>query len=234
MGLDTVELVIDFEDAFGVAIPNEVATQLTTPRKVTDFIMSQVVVTEEISCLSQQAFYFLRVKLMPSLNISRRDLVPNTRLESIIPLESRRLIWAGLKSHVGRSALPSLARPIWLFALLWLITTFAFISALIYAWNDLKIGSSFAFFFGLLVALSVGYIASVSTRWFKRNFRPGYQCLGEVAKHLSVHSPHVFKREQRGWTRGQAAAVVRAIIIAQVGTEDFTEDSHFIDDLHLD
>jgi hypothetical protein len=233
MGLDSVELVIGFEDAFGVAIPDEVATQLTTPRKVTDFIMSQVIVTEEPSCLSQQAFYFLRGKLMPSLNIPRRDLVPNTELETIIPLESRRLVWAGLKSQFGQSALPSLARPIWLFALLSLITAFAFVSALIYAWNDLRVGSSFAFFFGLLVALSVGYIGAVSTRWFKRNFRPGYQSLGDVAKYLSVHSPHVFKREKRGWIREQAAAVVRAIIIAQVGTEDFTEDSDFIDDLHL-
>lgn len=54
------------------------------------------------------------------------------------------------------------------------------------------------------------------------------------AKYLTVHSPHAFKKEERGWTREQVAAVVREIIIDQVGVKDFTEDSHFIDDMHLD
>jgi len=39
MGLDTVELVMAFEEKFGISIPNEVAAELTTPRKVTDYVM---------------------------------------------------------------------------------------------------------------------------------------------------------------------------------------------------
>ena len=42
MGLDSVELLIRFENAFGIAIPDEVAAELTTPRKVTDYIFTQV------------------------------------------------------------------------------------------------------------------------------------------------------------------------------------------------
>ena len=40
MGLDTVELVIAFEEEFGIIIPNEDAAELSTPRKVTDYVMS--------------------------------------------------------------------------------------------------------------------------------------------------------------------------------------------------
>jgi acyl carrier protein len=40
MGLDTVELVMAFEEKFGINIPNEDAAELTTPRKVTDYVMS--------------------------------------------------------------------------------------------------------------------------------------------------------------------------------------------------
>ena|SRR5437588_1669519 len=42
MGLDTVELLMAFEEKFGVSIPDEDATQLTTPRKVTDYIFRKV------------------------------------------------------------------------------------------------------------------------------------------------------------------------------------------------
>ncbi|MDT4955712.1 MAG: Acyl-carrier [Acidobacteriota bacterium] len=42
MGLDTVELVMAFEEKLGVSIPDEDAPQLTTPRKVIDYIVNKV------------------------------------------------------------------------------------------------------------------------------------------------------------------------------------------------
>ena len=39
MGLDTVELFIAFEERFGVRIPDEDAPELSTPRRVTDYLM---------------------------------------------------------------------------------------------------------------------------------------------------------------------------------------------------
>lgn len=42
MGLDTVELVMAFEERFGINISDEGASELSTPRKVTDYVMSKV------------------------------------------------------------------------------------------------------------------------------------------------------------------------------------------------
>ena len=42
MGLDTVELVIAFENEFGISISDEVAAELTTPREVTDYVLMQL------------------------------------------------------------------------------------------------------------------------------------------------------------------------------------------------
>jgi hypothetical protein len=49
-----------------------------------------------------------------------------------------------------------------------------------------------------------------------------------------MYSPQSFKGEKKGWTREQVASVVREIIIDQVGAKDFTEDTHFINDMRLD
>jgi len=41
MGLDTVELVLEFEEKFGVEIPNAIAETMVTPRVVRDFIVPE-------------------------------------------------------------------------------------------------------------------------------------------------------------------------------------------------
>jgi hypothetical protein len=234
MGLQTVELVIRFEDAFGIVIPDEVAAELTTPRKVTDYILTQVVVGEQPSCLSQQAFYALRQVFVPSLNIQRRDFSPNTQLENLIPLDRRRQIWAGIQRELGVSAVPELARSVWLFSLLACFTLLTFIATLLYAWNNFEAGATLGLPLGLTTAAVVGWSAAIVSRPFKRHFRRGYESAGDLAKYFSTHSPHIFKKETRGWTREQVVAVVREIIVDEVGASEFTEDSHFINDMHLD
>lgn len=42
MGLDTVELIMAFEEEFGIAIPDADTSELTTPRQVTDYVMSKL------------------------------------------------------------------------------------------------------------------------------------------------------------------------------------------------
>ena len=234
MGLDLVELVIRFEDAFGIAIPDHVAEQLTTPRKVTDYIVSQVGTNEQPSCLTQQAFYFLRARFVPSLNISRKDFGPDTSLENLIPLEHRKRLWEDLRSQIGPAALPDLSRPLWLFWLLSLITVLVFTYAFIYSRVNFSVGADVSFLLGTLLAVAVAYGCAVLTRPLKRHFPRKQTCAGDLAKYLSLQSPHTFKKEKTGWTREQVAAVVRDIIIDQTAVEDFTEDSHFIDDMHLD
>jgi hypothetical protein len=231
MGLDTVELVIRFEEAFGITIPDEDAERLATPREVTNYIMSRVVLSSEPACLSQQAFYFLREKFVPRLHLNRNAFRPKHSLENVIPKENRKHLWASLTAEVG-GALPELARPVWLLSILAFITTGVFAYATYYA--EKNIAGGYSLVFGSAMAILFAYGSTITTRPFKQNFRRGDKSVGDIVKYLISNSPHTFKKQSSGWTREQVAFVVREIIIDVTGITDFTEDSHFIRDLHLD
>jgi hypothetical protein len=64
-------------------------------------------------------FYFLRERFVPFLNLPRKDFRPKTQLDSLFPIENRKLIWGRLKTQIGDFVLPELARP----------TTFSMIKA---------------------------------------------------------------------------------------------------------
>lgn len=42
MGLDSVQLVMDLEEAFGIEIPDEDAARLETPRMVLDYVAARL------------------------------------------------------------------------------------------------------------------------------------------------------------------------------------------------
>ncbi len=61
MGLDTVELVMEIEDAFSIKIPDDEASHMVTAGDVFDYIVAKTSVTTNSSvCLSAVAFYSLR------------------------------------------------------------------------------------------------------------------------------------------------------------------------------
>jgi acyl carrier protein len=230
MGLETVELVIRFEEAFGITISDEVATSMTTPRAVTDYIVTQVATTDRSACLSQQAFYFLRRGFSNQLHLSRRALHPDVSLQTLIPKETRKTVWHQLQTEMGPNVLPHLVRPSWLFYLLFVGTVFlsVFVSYVTPLPFQIRI------FLALAMLAATGITLSLVTRPFKTEFRRRFRTVAALVDYLLLHSPHSFKRQERVWTRAQIAETVRAIIVDVTGKTNFTEDSHFINDMRLD
>jgi acyl carrier protein len=231
MGMDLVEIVVRVEDAFGIQISDAEATRITTTRELADFVATKVPLSDEPSCLSQQSFYFLRKRFSQHLSFSPSSFYPNAWLEGFVPKENRRIVWATLQAETGANTLPDLARPIWLFWTLAAATVFVFFYVTVSVWNAFTL--FWALSFGLTAAVGFGYVLAIATRPMKQNFRRRFQSVGEVARYLVANKPHVFKRDERTWTRVQILAVVREIIAEEAGIEDFADDAHFINDLHL-
>jgi hypothetical protein len=230
MGLETVELVIRFEEAFGITISDEVATCMTTPRAVTDYIATQVATAERSACLSQQAFYFLRRGFSNHLHLPRAQFRSDAPLQALIPKENRKNLWRQLQTEMGPNVLPDLARPLWLFYILfaWAISFAVLVS---YATPNLPF--QLRLVIGLVLLVAVGITSAAVTRPLKTKSRRRFRTVGGIVEHLLMHAPQAFKREPRVWTRTQIAETVRAIIVDVTGKTKFTEDSHFINDMRL-
>lgn len=182
MGLDLVELVIRIEETFDIQIPDRVATGLTTPRKVTDFILSQVDESPvPLSCLSQNAFYLLRREFTQQLSLPRRRFVPNAQLKEILPEECRDEVWKKIGSSLGVKRWPAVSRTGW--------------------------------------------------RGF---FTPTVHSVRELVDYFVTNEPLIVKGRELAWSRRQVWEVLERVIKDETSVTDFSEDSRFVEDMHLD
>ena len=90
MGLDSVELVLEVEDAFGFSIPDEDAAGLTTMGKLYEYVLAHRFRGKQDACLSSITFYKIRRALMSVLKIPRDAVRVATELSAIMPRRRRR------------------------------------------------------------------------------------------------------------------------------------------------
>ncbi|MCR9246219.1 MAG: hypothetical protein NXI31_14405 [bacterium] len=109
MGLDSVELLIALEDEFGIAIPDEAAQELVTPRLVTDYFLGQLQQTEASECLRQQTFFRLRRGLRGEGHEQRDSVRPATRLDELIAHEEWPRTWRRLRESADLGHWPEQA-----------------------------------------------------------------------------------------------------------------------------
>jgi hypothetical protein len=101
MGLDSVALVLRFEDTFGIKIPDADAEKMQRVKDVTDYVFARVEHTTQNTCMTQQAFYFLRRSFAKSLQTSRESFHSQAKLDSILPKGDRKATLERLKNETG-------------------------------------------------------------------------------------------------------------------------------------
>jgi hypothetical protein len=109
MGLDSVEIVMAWEDAFGISIPNEEAFVLRTPRMAIDLICKMLAVGDlRGPCLTVRAFHRLRNCFVNAGSVKRGSIRLETRIKDLVRSHS----WNDVRVNCG---IPSLPRPLWFF-----------------------------------------------------------------------------------------------------------------------
>jgi hypothetical protein len=106
MGLDGVELIMAIEAGFGVAIPNDAAERLATPRDVVTYLEHALPAGGSGVCLTQRAFHRLRDRCAHHLRVSPRALQPKMPLDEVIDSEGRRGAWDAIGADLGAERWP--------------------------------------------------------------------------------------------------------------------------------
>ena len=227
MGLDTVELLLNVEECFGVAISDEAAAQLSTPRQLAKHVAELLAVrspedrpAKASTCLNQRAFYRLRRALVDETGLSRNALRPTTPLATLLP-DQRAVAWQRLRRSLAAPDLPRLTvtKPISAIAQI-VITS---LSALLAAFLALSPWSI------LVAALAGWFLSLIACDRLGTQFPSGLKTLGDLVPYVPVDPPAV-------WREGEILQQVRVLTAQQGGLslDQIDPDAHFVHDLGLD
>jgi acyl carrier protein len=238
MGLDSVELVMEVEEAFGIRIPDADAEWIRTVGELYRYVLAELdrPVLTTPGCLSAAAFYRLRRQLMGRFRVERRRIRPASPLDDLVPATDRRVEWQRLGECLGWR-LPELQRPGWVwFAFLGLFILWA--AATIVAWVRLAgfdPRALVAVFLWLLVgAIVLGVTVHQVTRPFATVF-PAHDMRGLIPMILGQNFATLRINNPRGWTSKDVWDALIAIVAEQAGVapDQLNESTSFVNDLGM-
>lgn len=222
MGLDTVELVMEFEDDFDIQISDQDVQRFATPATVIDHIFAAVRDREcdPVEFATRNMFYELRDSMQKSTGHGDR-IRPSTELAEAIPWADRMNTWKALSHDLG-IALPKLQLPreAWILSA-WILLTGAMFVGFVFESVILGIVSPLALIPAFMIASSP----------LARNIPTHVgSTFGEFAKFL-VKIRYGAQPPRGGWTREAVAKHVREIIRGQLGIQEFDDEDRFVEDM---
>jgi len=225
MGLDSVELVMEFEEAFGVELKDEEVIELRTPGMVIDLILSKLAVAPQTVCWSQRAFYLLRRALMEHAGAAREAIRPDSELRSVIHPSRVPHVWPALERAIQARIWPSLVRPGPLVAALYALACVVFLGVLFMA---LPMGIARAGLYAVLGTLAFAFAAILATERYRMRIPQDLRRIRDLV-------PYAGSSDWIEWTREKVSTIVKVIVMRQLGLSesDYREDADFAKDLGL-
>ena len=232
MGLDAVELVMEVEETFGFAIPDEDIVSLDTVGKLYDYILAHRFEGRQQGCLTSVAFYKLRRALMSVCGMARGDVRLSQDLAAIIPAR-RRQQWSALQKAMGLR-LPDLIRPVWVTAMATAISCALAIAAAVFL--IARTGVSGAALAALCIWFVVLYVSYQATKPLAVAFPSECATVGSLAKSILHRNYGAISDECQRADVEEAWNTLRSLIVEQLGVrpDDVTREASFVKDLRVD
>jgi acyl carrier protein len=108
MGLDSVEILVKVENAFGITISNYEAEKIATVGDIHNLVWRTLQGRQSIRCKTQQLYYKFRYTLATKFNVPKDAIELDASLNEIFPATNRRLLYRKLEKEM-QLQLPPLA-----------------------------------------------------------------------------------------------------------------------------
>jgi len=107
MSLDSMALLVDAENYFGVSISDSEARSIYTIQNFVDVLYKKVRIDSGHRCKSQMLFYKFRRYFNKKLGVDRDLFLPASTLQSLVPVQNRLQSWHTMQADL-RLQLPTL------------------------------------------------------------------------------------------------------------------------------
>jgi len=113
MGLDSVEILVNVENAFGITISNYEAEKIATVGDIHNLVWRTLQGRQSMRCKTQQLFYKLRYTLATKFNVPKDAIEPDASLNEIFPTTNRRSLYRKLEKEMQVQLPPLVLPPVW-------------------------------------------------------------------------------------------------------------------------
>lgn len=110
MGLDSVEILVNVENAFGITISNYEAEKIATVGDIHNLVWRTLQGRQSMRCKTQQLFHKLRYTLATKFNVPKEVIELDASLNEIFPAANRRMLYRKLEKEL-QLKLPLLVLP---------------------------------------------------------------------------------------------------------------------------
>ncbi len=109
MGLDGVEIIMGWENAFGINLSEAEVFELRTPRQAIDLIAAKVGASDREPgvCLGLRAYHRIRQAFCSVAKVPRLQIRLNSKLRVLLPQEQRQNVWKAIFAQAGFPEAPA-------------------------------------------------------------------------------------------------------------------------------
>jgi acyl carrier protein len=230
MGLDYVELVLEVEKRFQIAIADEEAGDVRTAGDLYQLILGKLPAHDSSICLTSVAFYRTRRAMVEVLNVERKQVKPSTVLESLLPRQRRRRQWQELRASMALS-LPNLEHAGWLQA------TF-FAGSVAVSVLPVILGKVSYLWILPLVLLGFigGFLLMLATPMLASEWPGSLTTVGDLAKDVLARNYALLASGVQGWNEQEVWESLCRIMVDQLGLrrQEITPEARIVDDLGVE
>jgi len=238
MSLDTVELVMEMEETFGIVIDDLDAVKIVTVGQAYRYILGRVELKADAPCPSATLFYRLRRNLLARSVVDRRAIRPSSRIDDFLPVTDRRAAWIWLGDGLG-VGLPQLVLAPWQRWLALDIGLACGMACLVVGlvFDGVQLRAVIPAVEVLCLISAAGSFAAMrALNPFASTIPRGCETIRGIVLATVGRQPAPAEGIARTWHPDEVWATLRNLIAEQLGLapDAITEEKHFVYDLGMD